>query len=135
MLSSVYASIRNLLKADATILSLLGGDYVYVTHKSTVNQIPCITLIQNNENSKKRVSYDVFKVRENRAVIQIDVWSKLSYLEVITIANRIDELLVSNTVSDTWGWEKISDSDQFETENRIYHKSIRYEFLYKITDT
>lgn len=135
MLSSVYGAVRNLLNADATMLSLLGGSYVYVANKSSVNQIPCITIIQNTENSKKRVSYDLFKVRDNRAVIQIDIWSKLSFLEVITVANRVDELLIPNTVSDTWGWEKISDSDQFEEENRIYHKSVRYEFSYKITDT
>ena len=135
MLESIYIAIRNLLKGDSTIQTLLGGQYVYISYIMQAKQYPSITILENTEHSKKRTSYNHFKVRQNGSVIQIDCWSKKSRLETVKFANRIDELLVSDGVADTWGWEKISDGDIFESDTRIYHKPLRYSFSYKITDS
>ena len=61
MLKSVYTGIRNLLKEDSTIQTLLGGKSVFIAHVSQAKVIPSITILENTERSKKRVSYDQFK--------------------------------------------------------------------------
>lgn len=132
MIESVYTGIRNLLKADTTILSLLGGAYVYIADIAQANQIPSITILQNSERSKKRTGYDYFKVRDNHPVVQIDCWSKKSRLETVKLANKIDELLVADSVANTRSWEKISDPDLFERDTRIWHKALRYSFSYTV---
>jgi len=136
MIESIYTGIRNLLKADETILSLLGGAYVYIAHVSQTNQIPSITILDDGTASKKRTSYTVFKVREEMPSVRIDVWSKKSRLETVKLADRVDELLVADSVADTWGWNRISSGrDIFEPDTRVYHKSLVYRFAYKITDS
>lgn len=135
MLASYFTSIRNLLKNDSTLQTLLGGEHVYIAHVAQANQIPSITLLANNETSKKRVGYQNWKLRDMTSVIQMDVWSDESFYEVTIIANRIDVLLNETGVSGTRGWPKVTDSDQFEPENKIYHKTIRYEFTYEVDDT
>jgi len=136
MIESIYTGIRNLLKADETILSLLGGAYVYIAHVSQTNQIPSITILDDGTASKKRTSYNVFKVREEMPSVRIDVWSKKSRLETVKLADRVDELLVADSVADTWGWNRISSGrDIFEPDTRVYHKSLVYRFAYKITDS
>ena len=136
MIESVYIGIRNLLKADATILSLLGGAYVDIANIAETNQIPSITILDDGTGGKKRTCYDTFKVRDETPSVRIDIWSKKSRLETVKLADRIDELLVADGVADTWGWEKISSGrDMFEKDTGIYHKSLVYRFSYKITDS
>ena len=134
MLASVFASLRNTLKNDATMKTLLGGEYVYVGHVSQTNQIPSVTIIENTETCKKRTGYNANKYRDNESVVQIDVWSKESRLEAVNIANRIDTILVTDSVTDTFGWQKVGDGDMFESDTRIYHKALRYSFWYEIDD-
>jgi len=135
MIESIYTGIRNLLKEDNEIQTLLGGQYVYISYIMQAKQYPSITILENTERSKKRTSYNHFKVRQNKSIIQIDCWSKKSRLETVKLANRIDELLVSDGVAFTWGWEKISDGDLFEFDINVYHKPLRYSFSYSVTDS
>lgn len=135
MIESVYTGIRNLLKTDGIIKGLLGGEYVYVAHVAQTNQIPSITILDDGTGSKKRTCYDTFKERDDTAIVRIDIWSKKSRLEIAKLADMIDELLVSDEVANTYGWERISSgSDMFVEDKRAYHKSIIYRFAYKITD-
>lgn len=135
MIESVYTGIRNLLKEDGPIKEILGGEYVYVAHVAQTNQIPSITILDDGTGSKKRTSYDTFKVRDDTATVRIDVWSKKSRLETVKLVDIIDELLVSGEVANTYGWERISSGgDMFVEDKRAYHKSIIYRFAYKITD-
>lgn len=135
MLASYYASIRNLLKNDSTMQTLLGGEYVYVAHVAQTNQIPCVTLLQNSETTKKRVGYQSSKERENSPVVQLDVWSNKSFLETINVANQIDVLLNDTGIDSEWALVKVGDSDQFEPDTRLYHKTLRYGFVYKVDDS
>ena len=135
MLASIFAEIRNTLKNDSTIQTLLGGEYVYVAHVSQTNQIPSITLTGSTERCKKRPGYNTDLHRDNESVVQVDVWSKKSVLETLNIANRCDTILVTDSVGGTYGWQKISDSDIFEDDTRLYHKAMRYSFGYVIDDS
>ncbi len=130
----VLKEVRDTLLADSELTTLLGGNYVFMAEIAQAKQFPSVTLRLTSEGSKKRTSYGTFKKRDNTPLIQIDVWSKKSRLETYNIADAIDELLVSDSVSDTRSWIKTSDADMFEPDTRIYHKPLRYSFAYTLTD-
>lgn len=134
MTKAVLKEVRDTLLADSALTALLGGDYIFVAEIMQAKTFPSITLRLTSEGSKKRVSYDTFKKRDNTPLLQCDVWSKESREETYNIADAVDELLVQNSVSDTRSWIKISDSDMFEQDTRIYHKPLRYSFAYTLTD-
>ena len=134
MTKTVLKEVRDTLLADSTLITLLGGNYIYMAEIMQAKQFPSVTLRLTSEGSKKRVSYDTFKKRDNTPLIQIDVWSKKSRLETYNIADRIDKLLVADTVSGTHGWNKVSDSDMFEPDVNVYHKPLRYSFAYVVSD-
>lgn len=135
MTKAILKAVRDLLKADEIIQGILGGEYVYVAEIMQSNTFPSITLRLTAEGSKKRVSYDTFKKRDNSPIIQIDCWSKKSRIQTYNLADQIDELLVADSVSGTRSWIKISDGDMFEPENRVYHKPLRYSFEYTLIDS
>ena len=134
MTRTILKAVRDTLKDDDILQAILGGDYVYIAEIMQANRYPSITLRLTSEGSKKRVSYNTFKKRDNTPLIQIDVWSKKSRLETYNLADQIDELLVADSVEDTRSWIKISDGDMFEPDTRIYHKPLRYSFEYTLTD-
>jgi hypothetical protein len=134
MTKAILKAIRDLLIADDALTTLLGGEYIYVAEIMQANQFPSVTLRLTSEGSKKRVSYNTFKKRDNSPIVQIDVWSKKSREETYKLSDRIDKLLISDAVPDTFGWTKISDGDMFEDDLRIFHKPLRYSFAYVLTD-
>lgn len=135
MTKTILKAVRDLLKDDSTLQTLLGGAYVFMAEIMQTKTFPSVTLRLTSESSKKRVSYDTFKKRDNTPLIQIDVWSKKSRLETYNIADRIDKLLIADSVSGTHGWNKVSDSDMFEPDINVYHKPLRYSFAYVIDDS
>lgn len=135
MTKTVLKAVRDLLVADAALTTLLGGEYIYVAEIMQTKRFPSVTLRLTNEGSKKRVSYNTFKKRDNTPLFQVDVWSKKSRLETYNIADRLDKLLVADSVSGTHGWIKVSDTDMFEPDTNVYHKPLRYSFAYVINDT
>jgi len=135
MIESTYKAIRTLLKDDGKLQAILGGEYVFIAHVAQTNQIPSVTILEQPGTSKKRTCYDTFSIREDRPTVQIDCWSKKSRLETVKMADRIDELLVTDGVANTWGWRRISSGKgMFERDTGIYHIPLRYSFAYKITD-
>ena len=135
MTRTVLKEVRDTLLADSELTTLLGGNYVYLAEIMQVKIFPSVTLRLVTGSSKKRVSYNTFKKRDNEETLQIDCWSKKSRLETYNLADRIDKLLVANSVSGTLSWIKISDGDMFEQDTRIYHKPIRYSFAYVLDDS
>jgi hypothetical protein len=134
MTRTIIKAIRDALLANAGLVAALGGDYVYMAEIMQTNQIPAVTLRLTSEGSKKRVGYNSIKKRDNSPLIQIDVWSKKSRLETYNIADIIDEIVVSDSITDTRSWIKIGDGDMYEPDTKIYHKPLRYSFDYTITD-
>jgi len=134
MTRTVLKEVRDTLLADSELTTLLGGNYVYLAEIMQVKIFPSVTLRLVTGSSKKRVSYNTFKKRDNEETLQIDCWSKKSRLETYNLADRIDKLLVANSVSGTLSWIKISDSDLFESDLNIFHKPLRYSFAYLISD-
>lgn len=135
MTKTILKAVRDTLLADSTLTTLLGGNYIYLAEIAQTKIFPSVTLRLTSEGSKKRVGYDQFKKRDNTPLLQIDCWSKKSRLETYNIADRIDKLLIANSVSGTRSWIKISDGDMFESDTNVYHKPLRYSFEYTIDDS
>jgi hypothetical protein len=135
MTKSIIKAVRDTLVADDTLTTILGGEYIYMSEIMQTMQIPSVTLRLTSESSKNRVGYATYKKRDNRAIIQCDIWSKKSRQETYEIADQIDVNLMSWSVTGTRCWSKVSDSDMYEEDTKIYHKAIRFEFEYVITDT
>jgi len=129
-------AVMDTLKAYSALTSLLGSaDNIVTGHISQENAFPCVTLIQNNEPTKKRTGYIAYqKVRDQYPILQIDCWSKKSEQETYEIADLLDIHLIGDNVSGTRSWEKVTDSDQFEKDVHIFHKALRYSYEYTITD-
>ena len=133
MKESIYKAIRDLLKGDSTLQTLLGGQYVYIAHVAQTNQIPSITILAQSEKIKKRLSYSRFHARDAYPHVQIDCWSKKSRLETVQLMDRIDELLISDGITGTQSWERIGGgNDMFEQDTKIYHIPLHYLFHYKV---
>lgn len=141
MNSSVMQGILDALNGDALILQYLHGARVF---RGWINQdtiIPCITVIENNENSKPRVGYFNSGHRDNTPGIQIDIWISKSQEgfpstndDLDVIAQRIDEFMFHTGVTNTHLWEKVSTSEQFEPDTGLFHKALRYNFRYNLHD-
>jgi hypothetical protein len=103
---------------------------------------PVGTLIMNTERSAHRPGYNASRVRDNYPVAQVDIWATAasetfprSQEDVDLIADRADAVLLGLTpVTGTFGWEKISESSQFEDNTSIIHAVRRYNFRYNVTD-
>lgn len=134
MTRTILKAIRDALLANAGLVAALGGNYVHTAEIMQTKQFPSVTLRLVGEGSKKRVGYFTIKKRDNTPIIQIDVWSKDSRLDTYNIADIIDEIAVSDSISSTRCWLKVSDSDMYEEDTQIYHKPLRYSFEYTIDD-
>lgn len=135
MTTAIIKAIRTALLADSAITTLLGGDYVFMSEIMQTNQFPSITIKLSSESSKRRVGYFAIKKRDNDGTLACDIWSKRSRYQVYQIADRLDILLIGADVSDTRLWMKVSDTDMYESDTKIYHKVVRYSFEYTITDS
>ena len=68
-------------------------------------------------------------------MLQVDVFVKDSVYNLDKISNRIDELLMPDTITGTRGWHKLSQSEYFEDDIQAHHKAIRFMFEYTVTDS
>jgi len=134
MKTTIFAAVRNALKADATLLGYLGGAYIYRRHPAQTPKVPSVTLDENSEKSKLRVGYKTHKSRDLSPVLQVDIWIASSGEDLDRIAYRIDELLFAG-IAGTRSWERISSSDHYDEDLKAFHKVLRYSFEYSVTDT
>jgi hypothetical protein len=138
----IFAAILDLLRADTTLVSLLGGPYVYRSHGVTPARIPSVTLLENNESSKLRPGYNTFRDRDNAPTLQVDVWIDTNQEtppctgeDADYISEQIDKALFApGAISGTRGWNRASGSTQHDEDIGGVHKALRYSFAYTKTD-
>ena len=143
MITATFQAIIDKLEADATLLTYLGGAYVFRGKATRAMQVPSITLTTNTEKATHRAGYNSNRVRDLYPTLQVDVWVSSEDAafpctgeDADTIENRVDAVLMSSSpVSGTILWQKISASQQYEQDTRIWHNAIRYSFRYTTTDT
>jgi len=140
MMPTVLSSVRSLLNNDATLIEYLGINRVFLGWLTESMQIPCITISENNETSNQRPCYLIFKHRDNSPLVQIDLWVDrkgdgfpCTIEDVETIVSRVDALLFGTGVTNTRSWRRVSSSGPTEADN-LFHKALRYEFAYSVSD-
>lgn len=143
MNTGLFASIIAALRADATLLTYLGGAYVFRAKTIAPSQVPSVTVQTNNEKSDPRPGSINSGHRDAAPTIQVDIW--ISDLhegfpctgeDADTIANRIDEVILhpATAIAGTYGWSKTTESQQHEDDTGIWHNAIRYSFQYTLQD-
>lgn len=138
----IFASILDLLRADSELISLLGGAYVYRAHGVSPAHIPSVTLLENNESSKLRPGYNLFRTRDQSPTLQADIWidtnqddAPCTGEDADLIAERIDEILFVSPPSGTRGWSRTSSSTQHDEDIGGVHIARRYSFSYVLVDS
>jgi hypothetical protein len=136
---TVMAGLWTLLDTDGTLLALINGR-VFLGWKTSAMAIPCVTISENNEASTPRPTYATSKHRDSSPVIQIDIWidrtdetAPNTIEDVEAIVERIDTLLFGTGVANTHSWRRVSSSGPTPEDN-YFHKALRYEFGYSVTD-
>ena len=135
MKATIYAAILDGINADAALVTILGGQNVFVRQNELPPVFPCVTLNQSGGGTLARSGYNSQSKREDDATLTVDVWSKVSVLQTLTITDRLDSLLAGATYGGTRLWEKTTDSDQVEEDPTIYHKTMRWGFSYEVDDS
>jgi hypothetical protein len=144
----IFGAILTKLNGDATLQGLLGGtNRCFRARRILPEDCSCVTVKSTNESSSPRVGYAVYqKIRDQSALIQVDIWvsaqdetKPCTGEDTDEIETRIDAILL-DAVTETSGtlqgsWQKTTASQQFEDDVRIWHNAIRYGFQYSLTDT
>lgn len=139
----IFAAILDTLRADATLIRLLGGPFVYRAKGVQPSHIPSVTLLENNEPGTRRVGYNTTRRRDNSPTLQVDVWIATNQEEppctgedADWIAERLDTIVFSPVpITGTRNWAKVSGSTQNDEDIGGIHISRRYSFDYSLIDT
>lgn len=139
---AIFAAILTILREDATLTELLGGDFVYRAKGVDPAHIPSVTLLENNENSTLRTGYNTWKTRDQNPTLQVDIWVSTNQEfppctgeDADLIADRIDVILFApDAIAGTRGWSRTSSSTQHDEDIGGVHIARRYSFKYKTTD-
>lgn len=105
------------LKADLTLINLLGGSKIYQMKAPNATEFPRITFFEY-ENVGAVFADDTETSSE--IFIQLDVWCKDSSTSLIS--QRVDIVMKS------LGFFRLSSQDLYEDNNdtQIFHKAMRY---------
>lgn len=139
MTVTTTTAIITALKADTGLRAALGGSSnVFPRHRQAAQMIPGVYVMSNAETSTRRPGYragPAFKIRDNAATIQCDIFDNRTAALADAIADAVDVALLSANVTGTRGWRRVSRSEQFEEETRLHHIALRFSFEYSITDS
>jgi hypothetical protein len=141
MIPEVMNSIRDVLNADTTLQGYLGVDHVILGWPTERTVIPCVSIIENTEASRRRSCYTRHGHRDSFPVIQIDIWINREQEDFPnsgddcgTIATRIDGLLFGVGIENTREWERVSESGP-RPDGVLLHMTLRYSFRYSVSDS
>jgi len=136
MNSTIFAAIRTALQANTSLTSLITSNTrIAAPNRLGPSVYPFIDIKGEDGLGEKRTGYKYWKEREQEGILTVEIYVKTSWKDADDIASQVDKTLISNTVSSTWGWKKISSSNIWEDEEKIFKKTIRYNFNYLITDS
>jgi hypothetical protein len=127
-MQEIIIQIINTLKNDATLTAIIPATQIFVgpvdivTQTQSGLQLPQINLHVISEVSRTVPS----NVRDT--MIQIDIWSRNSHLEVVNVYERILTLLnylSGNQSTAHTFWMRLAGSvDDYESDRRIFHRSL-----------
>jgi hypothetical protein len=126
----ILQNMISVLTGDATLISLVPATNILVGPVDIVTEAQLgLILPQVNLQTVSEVSRSV-PSNTRDTDIQIDIWSRVSQLEIENIYERIITLL--NYTSPVQGsakifWERLGGAvDQYEGDRRIWHRAMTY---------
>ncbi len=126
----ILQSVVSVLIGDTNLTNLVPAANIMVGPVDIVTETQAGLLQpQVNIHVVSEVSRSV-PLNTRDTLVQVDIWSRNSQLEVENIYERIIQLL--NYTSPTSGsakifWERLGGAvDQYESDRRIWHKSVTY---------
>jgi hypothetical protein len=119
-----------ILIGDATLTAIVPANNILTGPVDIVTESqPNLTLPQINIFTISDVSRSV-PLDTRDTMIQIDIWSKNSMLEVLTAYERIVYLLNYYSGNENTAhifWQRLGGAvDQFESDRRIWHRAVTY---------
>jgi hypothetical protein len=124
----ILQNIMAILIADATLTAIIPAANMFSGPVDVVGETQSGLLVpQLNVHIVSEVSRSV-PSNTRDTVIQIDIWSRNSYIETVQVYERIIQLL--NYQNPTVGtarifWERLGSAvDQYESDRRIFHRSM-----------
>jgi hypothetical protein len=102
---------------DGTLHNLLGGKKIYF-QDSPDKKYPYITFFCYSE--KGELYADNIEIATS-FYIQVDVWSKTDYTEIVGLVNE----LMKNA-----GFRRTTAADLYEQDTGVFHKGMRFYYLY-----
>jgi hypothetical protein len=146
MTVTIFGAVITKLNGDTTLATTYAIPF-FRARTIKPADLPCGTLLVNNEKSSPRVGYNTTaKIRDNEPTIQIDLWCSAqsetfpcSGEDLDLVADRVDAVLLDSTSSVSGSkegtWRKTTSSQQLENDTGIWHNALRYTFQYSTTDT
>lgn len=126
----ILQSLISVLTGDATLTALVPATSIMTGPVDIVTESQAGLLQpQVNIHIVSEVSRSVPRTTRD-TLVQIDVWSRTSMLEVVNIYERIITLM--NYTSPISGsakifWERLGGAvDQYESDRRIWHRAVTY---------
>ena len=136
MKSDIFGNVITALKANTTLVGLLGtATQISAPNNLGSSTYPYATVKGEDGLGEKRTGYRSILEREQEGFITVEVYVKTAWKDADDIVSQIDKTLISDTVTSTWGWKKVSDSNIWIDEEKTYKKTMRYSFNYLITDS
>lgn len=129
-MKQILQYILSILIVDSTLTAIipaaniLTGPVDVATEKQAELLLPQINIhiISEAQRSVPKNTRDT--------MVQIDIWSRNSFLETVTAYERILTLLEYKTADQDTGhifWERLGGAvDQYESDRRIFHRSITF---------
>lgn len=112
MITNINNDILNTLQSNQTLVNLVNGRISFLNNIS--GQYPAITFFVYNEQGEL---YADNQELLTGYYIQIDVWSKDNYTNIV--------YEVMKTMMQA-GYRRTSSADLYESDTKIYHKAIRF---------
>lgn len=114
-----------ILTAIVPATNILTGPVDVVTEKQSELLLPQINVHVISE-SQRTVPKNV-----RDTMVQIDIWSRNSFLETVNIYERIITLLEYQTIDKDTAhifWDRLGSAvDQYESDRRIFHRAMTFQ--------
>lgn len=111
---NIKPEILQALQANATLLSLLGGNHIYQLVEPNADEFPRITFFEVTNTDE---DYADDTAISSDILIQIDIWNKSS---TSAIAIEVDKTMKTLSFQRTYA------VDLYESDTQIFHKAMRY---------
>jgi len=119
--------IRGFLISSDSILTLVPSENIQTAWIRTEDKYPCITIIQVGGSDIGSLGFKTSpagsKLRTERPRYQVDIYSQISRLETLQIADEVTKTLISG------GCTKDSDIEDMDDEKNVYRKIQTYSFI------